>query len=395
MNQETNNDNHSQGQRIAYLVAAYVNHTITEAEHDELNAWVEESEANMRLFEELTDEQNIRNNLQLMSGIRTEQKLQEIKQKAGFAAKTRSYTGILALTGVAAAIIAIAIQFWHKSTVPAGTQNSLAAANKALSPAVPLIQLELSDGRKVDLSKAGNGYVETDMAVRIQNKTGMLQYHQVAANHVAALNRLSTGKAATYALQLSDGTKVWLNAMSSLQYPLSFNGNERSVQLQGEAYFEVAHNAAKPFVVNLPGSHSVKVLGTAFNINSYSAEEAQDITVTTGKVQLQQPGQQALLIAGRSGRMLKGKSIQVQAADTATALAWRQNRFVFKDQPVAAIMQQISRWYNVEVVYETANHHLFNANISRGENLSKLLSLLEMTGKIGFRTENNRIYVIR
>lgn len=391
---ELNNDKELKAQRIAYLVAAFVNHTITEAEHDELNTWVEASDENMRLFEELTDEKNIRSGLQFMSGIHTEQKLQELKKKAGWKPAPRSFTILLLLSGAAAAIIAIAIQFWHPAAAPEQTQH-IASVKAAFTQPEPLIQLELSDGRKVNLSKAASGYVETDQAVRIQNSGNMLQYSQTQSSIAHALNRLSTGKASTYALKLADGTRVWLNAMSSLQYPLSFSGKQRTVNLQGEAYFEVAHDTAKPFIVTLPGGNTVKVLGTAFNISSYSAEEQQAVTLTEGKVQLQHAQQTALLSAGNEALLIPGKTVRIHMADTATTLAWKQNRFVFKDQPVKAIMQQISRWYDVEVIYEKENHHLFNADIKRGETLSRLLSLLEMTGKIAFRTENNRIYVIR
>jgi len=202
-------------------------------------------------------------------------------------------------------------------------------------------------------------------------------------------NTMSTPRGGQYTLTLSDGTKVTLNAASSLRFPTKFSGAERKVELTGEAYFEVAHNKRMPFHV-ISQLQDVKVLGTHFNINSYDNEPGTKTTLLEGSVLINgkavlKPGQQAVV----SGALLK-----IYPANTELAVAWKNHKFMFDNENIQDIMRMIARWYNVEVVYAgDIPDQKFGGSVSRFNNVSKVLGILELTGNIHFKIEGRRIIV--
>jgi ferric-dicitrate binding protein FerR (iron transport regulator) len=212
---------------------------------------------------------------------------------------------------------------------------------------------------------------------------------------------------------LPDGSRVWLNAASSLKYPVRFDGRERVVELSGEGYFEVrpAPSSApgggerKPFIVKVNGIE-VEVVGTHFNINAYKDDAVTRTTLLEGKVRVRRkpiadsrqssvvsgevilyPGEQA--VAGVHGVITMQKEI-----NTEEIIAWKNGWFDFKDASIETVLQQASRWYNIEVVYKTKINKHFNAEVLRSEPLEKLLRLLELTGGVHFKIDNKTIYVL-
>jgi len=213
-------------------------------------------------------------------------------------------------------------------------------------------------------------------------------------NGAPVYNSIVTPPGGQYQVRLPDGTRVWLNAASSLQFPLSFSEKTRTVKLEGEAYFEVAHNKEQPFLVEA-ADQQLKVLGTHFNVEAYTNEPAVKTTLLEGSVLIRntravqlgtaslEPGQQATL---------DGKKISVYEADLETAMAWKNGYFIFKDEDMPSIMRKIERWYNVEVVYpEELKHVHFEGTISRFRNVSELLRKFELTGRVHFKIEGRRI----
>jgi len=192
---------------------------------------------------------------------------------------------------------------------------------------------------------------------------------------------------------LSDGSKVWINSASSLRYPTAFTGNERKVELTGEAYFEVAHNPAKPFRV-ASRNQTVEVLGTHFNINAYDDEPAIKTTLLEGKVKVTaannevrflQPGQQSALSTG---------AFTVSAVETDEAVAWKNGQFMFENDNIQYIMRTLSRWYDVDVEYSGAiPDDTFGGGTSRFKNVSEVLNVLQLTGKVHFKIEGRKIIV--
>lgn len=253
--------------------------------------------------------------------------------------------------------------------------------------------LTLSNGKKISLTDARNGDLAEQSGIRVtKTADGQLVYtvHDKEAGAELGLNTIETPPGGEYRISLPDGTKVWLNAASSLRFPATFAGlNERKVELSGEAYFEVNHNAKQPFRVHTKGQ-LVEDIGTAFNIHSY-ADEATKTTLIEGSVRVNssilKPGQQSIL---------NGEALQISVADTEEAIAWKNGYFKFNDD-LQSMMNKIARWYNVQVVYEVKNDpdQLFGAKISRTRSLSEVLKIIESTGGIHFKTEGRRVTVMK
>jgi len=170
---------------------------------------------------------------------------------------------------------------------------------------------------------------------------------------------------------------VWLNAVSTLKFPEQFSDSLRVVELTGEAFFQVSKDKQHPFVVRMDDGEQVKVLGTQFNVLSYKDEEAKKITLVEGSVQIK-----------------KGSLVLEKNADIEASISWKNGQFVFRDADVYSIMRQAERWYDVDVIYRTTSSEHFNFSIARNEPLSKILHLMELTGKIHFKIENKTVYVL-
>jgi len=272
-------------------------------------------------------------------------------------------------------------------------------AKTDIAPGKNRATLTLANGKKVVLSNEANGQLASEAGVTInKTKNGELVYTVHAAEGAAPsqFNTLETAKGEQYQVALPDGSHVWLNAASSLKYPVAFAGNERLVELTGEAYFEVAHNKAMPFKVKT-GQQEVEVLGTHFNINAYNDEKATATTLLEGSVKVTlasnhnsvviKPGQQSLV---------NNAGLNVQEVDTDEAVAWKNGYFQFSDENLGSIMRKVSRWYNVEIEYKDASlqQQVFTGTVSRYKNVSQVIKTLELTNAAHFKIEGNKIVVI-
>lgn len=214
-----------------------------------------------------------------------------------------------------------------------------------------------------------------------------------------AYNSVSTPKGGQFRIQLPDGTKVWLNAASSITYPTSFSAvSERKVTLKGEAYFEVARDVDKPFIVHTDPQNGgtgqeVYVLGTKFNINSYADEDEVTTTLVDGAVRVEAAGKQVLLKPNQQAR-LKPAGLSVIDVSAEEALAWKNGYFMFDNEGIESIMRKIARWYDVEVVFEEIDSkQVFSGTVSKFSNVSTVLNILELTGGVQFEVEERRIIV--
>jgi transmembrane sensor len=258
--------------------------------------------------------------------------------------------------------------------------------------------LTLADGSTISLDDARNGLLAQQGASTVQKaQAGQLVYTPSASSaggtSEAAMNTVATPRGGQYQLVLPDGSKVWLNAASSLRFPTAFTGRERRVELTGEAYFEVAKNKQLPFKVSVEATE-VTVLGTHFNVMAYADEPSLTTTLLEGAVRVSGGGQQVLLRPGQQARQQAGGTMAVATVDPQNAVAWKNGQFIFNDEPIESIMRQISRWYDVEVEYQgTMKGKEFNGTVSRFDNASQVLHMLELTGAIHFNTQGNRIIV--
>lgn len=209
-------------------------------------------------------------------------------------------------------------------------------------------------------------------------------------------NTISTPRGGQYQVMLPDGSKVWLNAASSLRFPTAFTGKERQVKMEGEAYFEVAQQASKPFVV-VTGNIKIKVLGTHFNVNAYSNENTIRTTLAEGAVRVSKEDKSKVLEPGEQVQFDKQTgNMSIKQVNVDQMLAWKNGLFYFDNTNIKTIMKQVARWYNVDAVYETAQlkNKNFSGITSRYKNVDGLLKRLELTGTIHFKVEGKTITVM-
>jgi hypothetical protein len=301
----------------------------------------------------------------------------------------------------ASVLVFISLAAWfalsHKKAIKPVAKLSYAPAVIKPGSNKAILILANSNSIALDSSKLGNVASQSNTAI-IKNQKHVLQYKTnsaIAQNAAPQYNMLITPRGGQYELQLADGTKVWLNAESSLRFPVNFTGKERVVELTGEAYFEVARNKNMPFKV-MTGAKTVQVLGTHFNVSAYP-NETYRTTLLEGSVKLDVVnGGSALLHPGEQGVFDDQHSFNVTAADTAAAVAWKNGIFLFRNESITNIMKQVSRWYDLDVIYQgNVSRVKLGGSVSRYANISNLLNTIELTGSVHFKLEGRRVIVMQ
>lgn len=310
---------------------------------------------------------------------------------------------IFAFRNVAAAVVGLMVisggvyySMRHTAKDAAVAKNKTVVKHDA-DPGKNEAVLTLDNGEKVVLDSARIGTLAKKGNISIKKtKDGQLVYQveegkASVTNGPVAYNTISTPRGGQYQVILPDGSMVWLNAASSLKFPTAFTGGQRDVGLTGEAYFEVAKNPSKPFTVNI-GSLNVKVLGTHFNINAYADEDNIKTTLLEGLVQLTSGNSHNLLKPDEQG-IVKGDNIRIVEVDAERAVAWKNGFFDFNRASIRDIMKQLSRWYNIEVVYNgKVSDDEFMGRIERNVKLSQVLHVLELS-HVHFKVEDKKITV--
>ncbi|SEW35466.1 FecR family protein [Chitinophaga arvensicola] len=266
-----------------------------------------------------------------------------------------------------------------------------------LAPGGNKAMLVLADGSTIPLDSANTGNLAKQGDARITNSGQGLAYEAEGAGAAVVYNTVVTPRGGQYQLTLADGSKVWLNASSSIRFPTAFAEKERLVEISGEGYFQVAPNAQQPFRVKVKGQSDmeVKVLGTSFNIMAYADEQTITTTLESGAVQLVHGNVKSLLQPGFDGSLAPGNdNFQIGEADMEQALAWKEGKFRFRNTSIQTIMRQMARWYNIEVSYEGDLSDIrLTGIISRRENAAALLKILSSTKRVHFDINDNRILV--
>ncbi len=395
--------------RIASLIAGYIRHTLSAEEHDELDEWVGESDENMRLFEEVTDEAMNQRDIDFMAAADKQPVLNRLKGKLNFTAPKRKGFFRIWHYAVAAAVVLLlgTALFWlSRNRNNESTPSTLAVTKKQdVQPVYDQATLTLADGRVIKLDEAKNGALGEQGTIDITKENGKLSYK---AKNIEPLdqpqpNTLTT-RGGSYLLTLSDGSKIWLNSASSITYPAVFTGNERRVAVSGEVYFEVASaktkgpNYGKPFIVDVKEKNmSVEVLGTHFNINSYDEEPSVKTTLLEGAVKVTAKDQTSFLKPGQQAQVaITGDIKTTSDVDVMGVTAWKDGMFIFKDHDIKTVMKQIGRWYDVDVEFEGNRFSTagYSAIISRNLPVSNILDALEQMGGVHFDIEGKKIKVL-
>lgn len=396
--------------RLHYLMQQYIKNECTKGELNELLAFIKEDRNQDLLRDEL---HNYWDDIPVETGDAAEwdkrfaAMMEESKAQTSFLdADNRIHRKPLLRVAVAALsllILAAGIFHWFGQGKKPGRQlatanNDSAKYENDVPPGGHKATLTLSDGSTIVLDSIRKGSVAYQGNSKIlKTDSGRLEYTAGAAHTEAAavFNTISTPRGGQYAVVLADGSKVWLNAASSLRFPTSFTGRTREVTLTGEGYFEIAPDKEKPFSVRV-GSARIEVLGTHFNVMAYDAGNDIETTLLEGAVKMRYADKAAILKPGQQAVLNTGKgTIRVEAGNIDGAIAWKNGLFQFDNSNLETIMKQIARWYDVEVVYEDETpSRRFTGKMSRNVSLQHVLKVLELS-KVNFKLDGRKIIVFQ
>ena len=371
---------------------AYLLDELDDVEREEVKAWLEESEGNKEYFREFQ-----RVYLEFQWGVYA----REVKSDFNLLRKKlRKRSSLQVWYGVAAAVVILlsvgGMLLWNSGEIE---EKPVQVAKKVtIQPGKSQAILVLSSGEEVAMGNVSRQLEEKDGTSVVVSETGRISYQSAEGkggttkDTARVMNRLVIPRGGEFNLTLSDGTHVWLNAETELRYPVQFNGKERVVYLKGEAYFEVSKNKEKPFLVQVDDM-SVKVYGTAFNVNTYNKIET---VLVTGSVSMNQGGKEVLLKPNQKGvfDQVSGK-ITVEDVDVLAYVSWKNGDFIFRNESLNSIMDKLSRWYGLEVLYQDARlqNVRLSGNLKRYKDVRELFVSFEKISDARFKVQGNKVIV--
>jgi ferric-dicitrate binding protein FerR (iron transport regulator) len=303
--------------------------------------------------------------------------------------------------GVVAAFLIISFAGYWLYTMQARENKSLLSTRSApqlasneILPGSNKAILTLGNGSAISLDDARNGTVATEGGTQISKMgNGEIRYVAGEASDQVFFNTLRTPRGGQFKLRLPDGSDVWLNASSSIRYPTTFTGNERKVEVTGEAYFEIAHDRSHPFLVTVDDM-TIQVVGTHFNVNAYPEEMTTKTTLLEGSVRLFKAGSHTSLVPGQQAQFSsKGQFTLLENVDLDEVVAWKNGFFSFTKADLQTVMRQIARWYDVDITYEGAvPQRQFGGKIGRNSSIVEVIKILQET-KVNFRIVGKKIIV--
>ncbi len=385
-------------ERVNFLVQKFQDGQLEDVEKQELLTFVDEYPAvvSAEIMKMIADHENVKDEADMDKWSVIADRIVSVDRP--HSVKKMKFS--LYFRWAAAAIFIVALTtvltvYKEKKEVHVFASDIAPGGNKAI--------LTLADGKKISLSDAANGDLIKQAGLSISKTAdGQLVYNVEKTDRIldnAKMNTISTPNGGEWQIRLPDGSTVWLNAASSLEYPLDIGVDKnRIVKLNGEAYFEVAKDAARPFIVETE-KQKLEVLGTHFNVNSYPDEHTTRTTLLEGSVRISdvknlsaseilKPGEQSVL---------SGNGIKVNAVNTDESIAWKNGYFKFDNEKQESIMRKISRWYNVQVEYadQEAKEVMYYGTMSRFEKISQVLRKFEQTGEVRFDLKGNKLIVYK
>ncbi|WP_343561504.1 FecR domain-containing protein [Sphingobacterium sp.] len=373
--------------RAAELVSRYVRNDISEAELQELkqltvdfpllSSWIEDHGVKI---------EDIDQRIKYYQSVDKTEIWKDIVAKS----KVRRQSKTLwkyAAASAAILILFVSLYFYHSN--PLKSDLTAEKGNKIL-PGTEKAILTLSDGKTIELSGMQSETI-SDGNTSLKVHDNQLDYSANSGKKVA-IHKLSVPFGATYHIQLEDGTRVWLNADSELEFPSIFSGKDRIVSIKGEAYFEVAKDASHPFKVKVNGTE-IEALGTAFNINTHLFDKKVKTILTEGKIRVSEGGQNKTIVAGHATISGQGK-IEVNKADLEEALSWKEGYFYFDSKNLKDILGEISRWYAIDIdIQRTLTNDHFKGGIKRSSSITTVCkTLADLTG-FQFIIEGNKLII--
>ena len=379
---------------IARIIQKSLKGKLSESEEKLLSDWRKVSEENEHAFQRMISEDFYTVGMEQLETYdyrvaygRFLQKKYQRRRKRRFLISMARVAAV-ALPFVMAVVLYVGLNREEEQTLrPSLASNILPGTSKAV--------LTLANGQMIPLGKETTDSTIITDGTQISASGSGITYADGGESEAVVYNKLDIPRGGEFCLTLSDGTRVWLNSETSIQYPVVFGTKERRVFIQGEAYFEVAKDAKKPFTVQFMSS-SVTVLGTSFNIRAYPEEKQSQTTLAEGSVRIYSPGSSMLLKPGEqaevkalSGEMVK-KEVEVK-----TFTSWKDGRFVFEQEPLENIMRTLERWYDIRVIFrdEGAKRISLSGNLKRYGDFSQVMNMLQMTGDVRFELHGNDVYI--
>ena len=370
---------------ISNLLSKYIKGQYNDTEESKLKTWLNQSARHQKLLNKIMEKENWEERQELIKKINLDYEWSRFESRTQFA--RNKMKAVLKYAAILLVPIAIGSYFLFQDT--ARTAND---TNFEIAPGVKKAQLILSTGEKIDLSDKDQ-LIVLEKNISVTNKNQSLNY-SVAENIdndvELVYNQLVIGTGEEYQLVLSDGTKVWLNSETQLKYPAQFASSIREVELKGEAYFEVAKNKEAPFIVKTPDM-DIEVLGTKFNISAYSNDYSTKTTLLEGAVKVRAPEQNTTpkIILKPNEQAIFDKAnntFEVKVVDPQMYIGWVNGYFVFDEVQLDQIMVQLSRWYNIHVVFNDQNamNSQFSGKLPRFEDCNILLDMIEKTTNLNF-----------
>ena len=389
------------------LLTRYLENNCSPQEADEILDFMQKDESNRILLHKMNEEfKNIPQMAVEHNSRLRDQLLQKIKP-ASVVPLNRRWWARVAIA--AAVILVISTGYYllseHKSR-QADNAGNLVQIEQDILPGGDKAVLTLGDGTQILLDTAGNGTLSHQGNSRVMKlNSGQLAYNSskssTTSSNEVLYNTITTPRGGQFQIVLPDGSKVWLNAASSLRFPTDFVGGERLVEITGEAYFEVAKfsspvtsgKGAMPFIVQLTDGSQVKVLGTHFNINAYADEASVNTTLLEGSVLVKKGKSIRKLAPGQQARMNASGMNIINGVDLEQVVAWKNGLFNFHEESLQSAMRQISRWYDVEVVFDKGIPDIrFGGKIQRNLKLQQIINGLE-DAEVHFRIEGKKLIV--
>jgi ferric-dicitrate binding protein FerR (iron transport regulator) len=377
---------------------------ISDEDKRKLEEWISLSAHNRRLYEEVLDAEAFRQEVKTSLDLDSKQLWKKISKRL-----PRKKNNLIAFFrdrplryAVAAAVLLIFstgvyFLFFNKAAKEiASVEKIEKRMNNDVEPGTDKAVLTVADGSTIILDNSKKGIITEQNGTTVTNEEMQLKYDvsgPKALNQPLSYHTLTTPRGGQYQLLLPDGSKVFLNAASSIHFPTAFIGDERNVEITGEAYFEVAKDSKKPFKVNVKGMQ-IEVLGTHFNINAYDDEQIIRTTLFEGIVKVSKNGNNKMIKPGQQAQVDPGnENVRITTADAEQTIAWKEGFFVFKNNDIETIMRQLARWYDVDVVYKGRPAEKFSGRINRNTKLSEVLKAFEESS-VHFKIQNKSITVM-
>lgn len=379
-------------ERLKYLLERYRNGQCDESELAEINEWYHSLEYGPADFNKWIGEEN--GAKELADKLYTRFQHNSIPGKG-----KRSTRRIWQAAAVVLALAGMTFLF-RNYFLPAGKQKDTGLSVATITPGKNKAVLTLADGSQITLDDASDGKLASQQGTHIiKSANGQLTYDLSTDKQDAPMvfNTLYIPKGGQYQIILPDGTRVWLNSDSKLNFPVAFRGKERKVTLTGEAYFEVHPMKSTPFIV-ITRNQSIEVLGTHFNIHAYEDEQAISTTLLEGSVRVSNllTKDAKVLTPGQQSKLSGNTDIEVRKVNTEEVVAWKNGYFLFDNEDLSAILRTISRWYDVEIEFHyTGKHEKFGGTFSRSSELRDILNNLQELGNVHFKIDKRKIIVTK